>query len=401
MNETAALRPVGILYTTISAVAVYSTTTDPNWTESLSLCACTGFAVGVTVHATLDVLVPIDVCVVGDTESTDATVCVTSPTCVVVARPIVACFAPTGRSAPVPELSTSVHVSVASRPSVTVLPPDAPLLFTTHVAESGNTYIALWETVALTVVFVSLNVNVNVVSLAGAVTVAPSFFVPVVTEVPNAASSATSGPDGDCCDSARTPIEPALSDARSTLAFVFENVKLVSVSRSATSEYPSSIVATLTAFGTAYTVRGDSGGVFSSSSCPAGDPTFTPNRTAPVFVPTPSSVTTIVTIVPAVTVYVAVYVAVPMYAFTAPVDAMTVLASVSLRLSTMAPVAPAAVPYTVPAASPVTCVPFVVTVAASAVGHANTVPDPTSVSVYVRVTPDHVTLSVAVVAWLD
>ena len=99
------------------------------------------------------------------------------------------------------------------------------------------------------------------------------------------------------------------------------------------------------------------------------------------------------------TVYdVAVYVAVvPTYAFTAPVAAMTVLASMPLRLSTIVPVAPCSVPYERPAASPVTWVPFVVTVAASAVGHENTVPASTSVLVYARAKFDHATLRVAVV----
>jgi hypothetical protein len=249
----------------IAAVAVYSTTTDPNCTVSITLCACVGFAVGVTVHATLDVLVPIVVCVVGDTVSTDAGPGGTNGR---LARPVVTCFAPTGKSVAVYELSKSVHVSVASRPSVTTVPPvtpTSPLLLTTHVASAGNTYIAVWGTVAVTVVFVSLNVNVNVVLLFGAVTVAPSFFVPVA----NAASSTTVGRESaESVESTDTVIEPTPSDERSTLGFVFENVKLVSVSRSATSEYPSSIGATVTAFGTAYTANDDAdgaGGVFSSS----------------------------------------------------------------------------------------------------------------------------------------
>jgi hypothetical protein len=274
------------------------------------------------------------------------------------------------------------------------------LLLTTHVASAGNTYIAASVTVAVTVVFVSLNVNVNVVSLFGTATVAPSFFVPVVTEVPNAASSTTVGVFLDAVE-ADTAIELTLSDERSTFGFVLENVKLVSVSRSATSEYPSSIGATVTASGTAYTANADADGagrVFSSSVWPAGEPTVTPNLSAPVCVPIASSLTTIVL---SLTVYDAVYVAVegavPTYAFTAPVAAMTVLASMPLRLRTMVPVAPCSVPYERPAASPVTWVSFVVTVAASAVGHENTVPESTSVLVYSRAKPDHATLSVAVV----
>ena len=116
-----AARPVGNAYTraavSASAVGVYSTVTAPYVTASVAYASC--FALGVT---TLSSVVVAACCTVVSALAT--------PIMVVVY------FAPVGTPSGPPRF----HITVASRPRVTIDPPAGPLLSTTHVTvgASGN-----------------------------------------------------------------------------------------------------------------------------------------------------------------------------------------------------------------------------------------------------------------------